>query len=102
MSLSPEQIHEALALMKEYLDHPPVRDGQTPKQMMATLDENRGNSMVEHDLWDPKGDRAEKYIAFKHVYEERGRLFTEKSETPLGFYQIEHVFWFTGAHPYVS
>jgi hypothetical protein len=43
MIFSPEQIDDALAVMQQYLDHPPNSDGKTPEQLMAALDQERAN-----------------------------------------------------------
>jgi len=60
---------------------------------------NAVTSMVDLGLWQPTGDLAEDYITFKHLYEELAQLFTTASGKPFDLYSVEHVFWFTGAHP---
>ncbi len=62
---------------------------------------NAVHSMIELGLWKPSGHIGKDYIAFKHLYEELARLFTTKSGKLFDFYGVEHVFWFTGAHPHV-
>jgi hypothetical protein len=63
---------------------------------------NAVNTMVDLGLWKPTGDHAEDYVTFKHRYQALAKLFTDKSGKLFGYYEIEHIFWFTGAHPYVE
>jgi hypothetical protein len=63
---------------------------------------NAVNSMVDLEIWQPTGDLGADYITFKHLYEELAQLFTARSGKPFDLYGLEHVFWFTGGHPYVG
>jgi hypothetical protein len=60
---------------------------------------NAVTSMVKLGLWQLTGNIADDYITFKHLYEDLMRLFTSASGKPFDLYSVEHVFWFTGAHP---
>ena len=51
-------------------------------------------------IWQPGSDLAENYIAFKHLYEELAQKFAVASGKPFGLYDVEHVFWFIGEHPF--
>lgn len=60
------------------------------------------NTMGDINLWQPTGDLASDYLRYKHIHEELARIFTEESNQPFGFYEVEHVFWFKGGDPYGS
>lgn len=61
---------------------------------------NAVNTMVDLNLWQPTGDLAVDYIAFKNIHEELVSLFTEAAGKPFDFYKVEHVFWYKGANPW--
>lgn len=61
---------------------------------------NTVNTLGDLNLWEPTGDLAKDYVAYKHIHEELCRLFTEASGQPFGLYDVEHVFWFKGGNPY--
>jgi hypothetical protein len=63
---------------------------------------NTVNTLGDLNFWQPTGDLAEDYIAYKHVHEELCSLFTEASGQQFGLYEVEHVFWFKGGHPYTG
>ncbi len=65
--------------------------------MRYTADER---ALTELDLWRRSDDLAEGYIAFKHVYEELARVFGDALGRPVGFYFVEHVFWFKVGSPF--
>jgi len=73
-----------------------VQDAQT-WPMLYTADER---ALTELDLWRPSDDLAEDYIAFKHVYEELARVFGDALGRSVGFYFVEHVFWFKVGSPF--
>jgi hypothetical protein len=51
-------------------------------------------------VWQPAGDLADDYIAFKHLYEDLAHKFTGASGKRFDLYGVEHVFWFIGEHPF--
>jgi hypothetical protein len=51
-------------------------------------------------LWQPSDDLAENYIAFKNLYEELVQKFSQASGKQFDLYEVEHVFWFIGKHPF--
>jgi len=53
-------------------------------------------------IWQPGTDLAENYIAFKHLSEELAQKFSLASGKPFGLYDVEHVFWFIGEHPFAD
>lgn len=57
-------------------------------------------AMTDLNLWQPTGDLAEDYLAFKHIHDELVVLFSEKSSQPFDLYKVEHVFWPQGGNPY--
>ena len=63
---------------------------------------NSVNTMVDMNLWQPSGDLAADYLAFKAIHEELATLFTAESGQAFNLYDVEHVFWFIGGNPYVA
>lgn len=63
---------------------------------------NAVNTLGAFGLWEPGDDLAENYIAFKHLYEELAQKFSLASGKPFDLYDVEHVFWFVGEHPFES
>jgi hypothetical protein len=61
---------------------------------------NSVNVMTDMNLWQPTGESAADYLAYKHIHEELGRVFTQESKRHFGLYEVEHVFWFKGGNPY--
>ncbi|HZQ46150.1 MAG TPA: hypothetical protein VFC07_04000 [Verrucomicrobiae bacterium] len=57
-------------------------------------------TMTDLNIWQPSEDMAEDYLAFKRIHEVLAQLFSEASNRPFGFYDVEHVFWFKGGNPY--
>ena len=60
---------------------------------------NSVNTMTDMNLWVPTGDPAADYVAYKHIHEELGEVFTGESGRHFGLYEVEHVFWFKGGNP---
>jgi hypothetical protein len=56
--------------------------------------------MSDLNIWEPVGDLAEDYLAFKWINEELASLFTQESGKPFDLYGVEHVFWYRGGNPY--
>lgn len=63
---------------------------------------NTVNTLTDMNLWQPSGDLAADYVAFKLIHEELIDLFTAESGEPFDLYKVEHVFWFHGADPYTE
>jgi len=61
---------------------------------------NSVNVMTDMNLWVPTGEPVDDYLAYKHVHEELGCVFTRESGRHFGLYELEHVFWFKGGHLY--
>jgi len=61
---------------------------------------NAVQTMTDLDIWQPSGDIAVDYLTFKRLHEELAKLFRDASKKPFGLYDVEHVFWFKGVHPY--
>lgn len=61
---------------------------------------NSVKTMVDMNLWQPTGELAEDYIAFKHVHEELCEALTQASGQDFDLYMVEHVFWFKGGNPF--
>ncbi|MFC1578532.1 hypothetical protein ACFL36_05935 [Thermodesulfobacteriota bacterium] len=57
---------------------------------------NSVNTMSDLNIWQPTGDLAEDYLAFKGIYEELAVFFSEVSGKPFDLYEVEHVFWYNG------
>lgn len=61
---------------------------------------NGVNTMQDLNLWQPSGDPADDYISYKRIFEELSALFSHASGIALGFYDVEHVFWYEGGSPF--
>jgi hypothetical protein len=61
---------------------------------------NSVNTMIDLNLWQPTEELAADYIAYKHIHEELAELFTQRSGSEFGLYEVEHVFWFKGGNPF--
>jgi len=61
---------------------------------------NAVNTLSDLNIWKPSGDLAADYISFKQVHEELAALFSEAGGMAFSLYDVEHVFWFKGVHPY--
>lgn len=61
---------------------------------------NTVNTMSDMNLWQPSGDLAVDYVAFKKIHEELVDLFSNESHQRFDLYKVEHVFWFHGGDPY--
>jgi hypothetical protein len=61
---------------------------------------NAVKAMSALRIWQPGNDLAENYITFKHLYEDLAQKFSQASGKPFGLYDVEHVFWFIGEHPF--
>lgn len=61
---------------------------------------NSVNVMTDLNLWIPTDDPVADYLAYKHIHEELGKVFTKESGKHFGLYDVEHVFWFKGGNPY--
>ena len=61
---------------------------------------NAVKTMSALQIWQPGNDLADNYITFKHLYEKLAQKFSLESEKPFGLYDVEHVFWFIGEHPF--
>ena len=61
---------------------------------------NSVNVMTDLNLWIPTDDPVADYLAYKHIHEELGRVFTKESGKHFGLYDVEHVFWFKGGNPF--
>jgi hypothetical protein len=56
--------------------------------------------MTDLNIWQSIDDIAADYLQFKHLHEELAELFGKETGKPLGFYEVEHVFWFKGGNPF--
>ncbi len=56
--------------------------------------------MSDLNIWQPSGDLAQNYLAFKHIYENLAEIFKEESGKQFNLYEVEHVFWYKGGNPY--
>jgi hypothetical protein len=63
---------------------------------------NSVNVMTDMNLWQPTGEPAADYIAFKHIHEELAQAFNRESGHRFGLYAVETVFWWKGGNPLVS
>jgi len=63
---------------------------------------NAVNTMADLNLWQPSGDIATDFLAFKHIHEELAELAKKETGKPFHLYDVEHVFWFKGGNPYVA
>lgn len=61
---------------------------------------NTVNTLGDMNLWQPTGELANDYVAYKRTHEELCRLYTEASGQAFGLYDVEHVFWFKGGNPF--
>ena len=61
---------------------------------------NAVKTMSALKIWQPSTDLADNYITFKHLYEKLAQKFSLESGKPFGLYDVEHVFWFIGEHPF--
>ena len=61
---------------------------------------NAVKTMSALQIWQPSTDLADNYITFKHLYEKLAQKFSLESGKPFGLYDVEHVFWFIGEHPF--
>ncbi len=61
---------------------------------------NGVNTMTDLNLWQPSGELAEDYLAYKRIHEELAKLFAEEADRPIHLYDVEHIFWFKGGNPY--
>jgi hypothetical protein len=57
---------------------------------------NSVSVMTDLNLWQPTGDLAADYIAYKHLQELLIKVFTLESGRNFTLYDVEHVFWFKG------
>jgi hypothetical protein len=58
------------------------------------------NAMVDLNLWQPSGDLADDYVAYKRLHEELASLFAADTGRAFHLYDVEHVFWLKGGNPY--
>ncbi len=58
------------------------------------------NAMVDLNLWQPSGELADDYSAYKRLHEELAQLFAADTGRAYHLYDVEHVFWFRGGNPY--
>lgn len=58
------------------------------------------NAMVDLNLWQPSGELADDYMAYKQLHEELARLYAADTGRAFHLYDVEHVFWFKGGNPY--
>ncbi len=81
-------------------ERPLTGNGPGPRNRNSCVCISSINAMVDLNLWQPSGEMAEDYLAYKRLHEDLGRLFA--SETGRGFqlYDVEHVFWFKAGNPY--
>jgi len=63
---------------------------------------NSVHTMSDLNLWQPSGDLAENYLAFKRIHEELATYFSERSGKLFDLYEVEHVFWYRGENPYLA
>ncbi len=63
---------------------------------------NSVNSGVDMNLWQPTGDLAADYIAFKRLHEELAKMYSKESGRSFDLYDVEHVFWYHGGNPYTD
>jgi hypothetical protein len=61
---------------------------------------NSVNVMSDLNLWQPTGELAADYIAYKHLNETLAEVFTKEGGRSFGLYEVEHVFWLKGNNPY--
>jgi hypothetical protein len=61
---------------------------------------NSVNVMNDLNLWQPTGELAADYIAYKHLNETLTKVFAKESGRSFGLYDVEHVFWLKGNNPY--
>jgi hypothetical protein len=58
------------------------------------------NAMADLNLWQPSGELADDYVAYKRLHEELAQLFAADAGRVFHLYDVEHVFWFKGGNPY--
>ncbi len=56
--------------------------------------------MGDLNLWQPSGEFAADYVAFKQIHEELAKAFSKESDRTFAPYEVEHVFWFKGGNPF--
>jgi hypothetical protein len=61
---------------------------------------NSVSVMTDLNLWQPTGDLASDYIAYKSLQETLAKVFTNECSRTFTLYDVEHVFWFKGGKPY--
>lgn len=61
---------------------------------------NTVKKMSELDLWHPAGNPGSDYVGYTRVQEELVDALSRASGLPFSFYDVEHMFWVQGQHPY--
>ena len=61
---------------------------------------NSVKKMSELDLWHPTGNLGLDYVGYKRTQEELVDALSRASGLAFSFYDVEHMFWVQGQHPY--